>query len=267
MIVIASHEPILVHGVAIQRTKSMPHDSYANFAPLYDFEMNNPFTKGYYKFWQQHLAAATKKHKIKLTTLIDLACGTGNTTIPWVKKVKHVIGVDISRRMLAQARRKSKQVRWIQQDISHLDLNKKADAITCHYDALNHILEPRQLQQAFKKISDHLQPKGLFTFDLNTEVAFHWLHQREKLFQSGKHYYMTSNRYNPKIKIVEFRQLWFVKEGNRYKKVDVRVKERAYSDAEIRSMLKKAGLRLLSIKAQKNINGKASRQLYLAQRL
>jgi hypothetical protein len=60
--------------------------------------------------------------------------------------------------------------------------------------------------------------------------------------------------------------LWFVKKGKGYYKREVTVQERAYPDSEIRRMLKNAGLRLLKVTAQREVEGMPSRMLYQARR-
>jgi ubiquinone/menaquinone biosynthesis C-methylase UbiE len=82
--------------------------------------------------------------------MVDLACGTGNTTIPLTRRRGWtVIGVDRSEAMLREARKKSRRVRWYRQDLRKLDLKERADVVTCHFDALSHILVPQDLQRVF----------------------------------------------------------------------------------------------------------------------
>ncbi len=73
--------------------------------------------------------------------------------------------------MLRQARKKSDRVRWYCQDIRKLRLEERAEAATCHFDALNHILSPEELQQVFHRVAGILDPRGSFLFDISTE---HW---------------------------------------------------------------------------------------------
>jgi trans-aconitate methyltransferase len=50
--------------------------------------------------------------------LVDLACGTGNSTVPWtLRRGLHVVGVDSSEAVLRVARRKSPAVRWYREDL------------------------------------------------------------------------------------------------------------------------------------------------------
>jgi SAM-dependent methyltransferase len=168
--------------------------------------------------------------------------------------------------MLREARKKSRRIRWYCQDLIKLDLKERADVITCHFDALNHILARQALQQVFRKVAQTLNAGGLFQFDMNTEYWLQWLRGREKLFWVGQNYMMAYNEFDPKQRVATFHQLWFVKKGRRYQKREVTVQERAFSPSELRQMLKKAGLRLLKQEIQRQIEGKPIRMLYLARR-
>jgi hypothetical protein len=118
----------------------------------------------------------------------------------------------------------------------------------------------------FVRVARVLNEGGLFQFDMNTEHWFRWLQAHEKLFRVGSHFFMAHNNYDPKRRIATFHQLWFVKRGHIYRKREIVVMERAYGIAEIRRMIKKAGLRLLKLKVQSKLEGKPIRMLYLTQK-
>lgn len=242
-------------------------DPYAGLASLYDGMAREPGIRRLYGEWRAALLAAAKAHGVRGRTLVDLACGTGNSTIPWARRRGWtVVGVDRSAAMLREARRKSSKVRWVQQDLTALDLKMRADFVTCHFDALNHVLETSDVQRAFRRVAGLLRHGGLFQFDLNTVHMLRWLNGREKLFRTGPHQFMASNAFDEKTGVATFRQLWFVETGRLYQRRNIVVHERAFADAEIRSMLRRAGLRLRTVTAQVRIEGKPARKLYLAVR-
>lgn len=138
--------------------------------------------------------------------------------------------------------------------------------VTCHFDALNHILVPQDLQKVFFNVARILNEGGLFQFDLNTEHLFRWLRVHEKLYRLPPNYFVSTNEYDSRRRIATFHQLWFVKKRRSYEKRDVKVQERAYSTGEIHRLLKEAGLRLLKLKVQRKLEGKAIRMLYLVQK-
>ena len=242
-------------------------DPYKDLAAVYDEMTADPEIQQFYRYWRELLLQAISERKLKVRTLVDLMCGTGNATIPWIRRAGCcVVGVDGSAAMLRQAGKKSDRVRWYCQDIRRLRLKERAEAATCHFDALNHILSPEELQQVFHRVAGILNPGGLFVFDISTEHWFSWLHERDRLSTIGKNYMMASNRYDPKSRIVEFRQLWFVPRGRLYEKWLVRVKERPYTAAEIRVMARTSGFRVLTVKPQWVLEGKTVRLAFVLEK-
>jgi ubiquinone/menaquinone biosynthesis C-methylase UbiE len=226
-----------------------------------------PGIQAFYAEFQVSLRQAMKAHHVRPRVIVDLACGTGNTTVPWVAgSRKTVVGVDRSEAMLRVARRKSARVHWLRQDLERLRLDVRADVVTCHFDALNHVLETDGLQRVFANVARVLRPGGLFQFDLNTRFMLQWLSTSEKLFRVGPHAFTAYNEFDAATGIATFHQLWFVKQGRLFRKVEVSVRERAFDEAEIRGMLRSAGLRLARVSVQRRLKGRPIRKLYLAVR-
>jgi SAM-dependent methyltransferase len=61
---------------------------------------------------------------------------------------------------------------FVQSDLCDMKLDRTFDTITCLYDSLNYLTTPQMLQKAFGQINKHLQPNGLFIFDMNAPYAF-----------------------------------------------------------------------------------------------
>lgn len=110
-------------------------------------------------------------------TLIDLACGTGSHAVLQANGGTYVIGIDLSAAMLhqAQIRAAGRPIDFIQADMRTFDTHKPVDAVTCLYASLNHLLDPQDLTETFKRVAAHLRPGGAFVFDLNSEHAFQTL--------------------------------------------------------------------------------------------
>ncbi len=242
-------------------------DQYAALAPLYDGMARDPGIQALYTRWREALLETAHARGLDIRVLVDLACGTGNSTIPWTRR-RHwtVIGVDRSAAMLAAARRKPSRVRWSRQDLTRLRLRERADAVTCQFDALNHILDAGDLERVFRNTAAILRPGGLFQFDLNTIAWLRWLHDRDKFFRVGRHVFTAVNTFDKASGVATFRQVWFVRTGRSYQRRDVAVRERAYTDGFLRAALRRAGFRVLSIAPQVTIDGQVMRKLYQAVR-
>jgi len=203
-------------------------DEYKNIAKSYDKQLKDKLTRDMYAEWRNELKKSIKKYGVKTGTLIDLGCGTGITTIPWIKEFDRVIGVEVSKPMLKQAIKKSSQVKWINQDIIKLKIKEKTDAVICHFDVLNHILRKRDLQKVFNNVYEILKDGGLFIFDMMSPESFVWLKR---------------------------------------KGMD-KISERSYSKEEIKKMLTRGGFKILNIKKQKTMewDGKPKRGIFLVKK-
>ena len=242
-------------------------DPYRELAPLYDLMTADPGIQAFYAEFLASIRGAAKAHHIRPRVIVDLACGTGNTTVPWASGAgRTIVGVDRSEAMLRVARRKPARVRWVRQDLERLRLDVRADVITCHFDALNHVLDAGALQRVFLNVARILRPGGLFQFDLNTRFMLQWLSTSEKLFRVGPHAFTAFNEFDAASGIATFHQLWFVKRGRLFRKFEASVRERAFDDAAVRRMLRAAGLRLERTTVQRRLKGRPIRKVYLAVR-
>ncbi|HEU4754150.1 MAG TPA: class I SAM-dependent methyltransferase, partial [Armatimonadota bacterium] len=101
--------------------------------------------------------------------VLDLACGTGNVLRELLRRGYEAEGADASPAMIEVARRKfpADVPLWCQ-DARFLDLpSPPFDACVCLFDSLNYLLEPADLQRAFRAIHRHLKPGGSLVFDMN----------------------------------------------------------------------------------------------------
>ena len=240
-------------------------DPYASIAPQYDDLAALPGVRDFYPEWRRALLNAARTHGVVIRTLVDLACGTGNTAIPWAERRGWTVaGVDASAAMLRVARRKSRAVRWYHQDLSRFRMDRRADAVTCHGDALNHLLDARRLARAFRTAAALLEDGGLFLFDLNTAAFMRWVDGRQTVFHAGRNVCIASNAFDRARAVATFHHTWFVAKGRMFAKREVTVRERAYADSDVRRMLRAAGFTVASVTTQREIDGQPSRLLYTA---
>ncbi|MGI6712475.1 MAG: class I SAM-dependent DNA methyltransferase [Bacillota bacterium] len=80
---------------------------YQGLALIYDSLMENID----YQEWAEYIKTLTGKYRKEISSVLDIACGTGNTSIPLAQYGWRVTGVDISLPMLQQARNKAGEAR------------------------------------------------------------------------------------------------------------------------------------------------------------
>ncbi len=100
--------------------------------------------------------------------LLDLACGSGNLSLPLKNKGYNVTGCDLSPDMLTAAARKESDIRWLCNDMTQLSFNKEFDCVVCALDSLNHLESREEIFETFKGIFAALKPGGVFAADMNT---------------------------------------------------------------------------------------------------
>jgi SAM-dependent methyltransferase len=137
--------------------------SYEAFARFYDAVQGDRSEA--LPFVRPHLAGAA--------SVLELACGTGSI-LAHLRSEFEVVGVDLSPEMLEVAREKVPGVELVLADMTSVRLGRTFDAVLCLYDAVNHLLEWEQWESLFDTAAVHLQPGGVFVFDVNDEERLDW---------------------------------------------------------------------------------------------
>jgi SAM-dependent methyltransferase len=149
-------------------TAAPPRDAYERLAPLYD-----AFTAASdYELWTDHVLGLAASHGWAGRTVLDVACGTGKSLVPFANRGYETVGTDASRAMLAVAARKLPGVRLVEADMRRLPALGRFDLVTCFDDSLNHLLDEAGLVAALAAMAANLAPVGLLVFDLNTLLAY-----------------------------------------------------------------------------------------------
>ncbi|WP_145341045.1 methyltransferase domain-containing protein, partial [Staphylococcus condimenti] len=66
-----------------------------------------------------------------------------------------VTGMDISVDMLSIASQKTNQVKWIEGNMTHFNLNKKFNMITIFCDSLNYLETLNDVKMTFERVYQH----------------------------------------------------------------------------------------------------------------
>ena len=141
---------------------------YSFFARFYDELTQNVD----YERRAEHFSALLLSYGIKSGTVLDLACGTGTLTSLISARGYDMIGVDSSPDMLSQAQNRAfeegQNILFLCQQMQTLDLFGKIDAALCTLDSINHLTEPEDVRETFRRLGTFIRPGGMFIFDVNT---------------------------------------------------------------------------------------------------
>lgn len=139
--------------------------AYDVFAPFYD-----EFTAHHrYDEWTEALEKlAVSRARLSGKRLLDVACGTGKSFMPFLSRGYAVTACDISPEMVSVARRKAgNSAAVFVADMRELDDVGQFDFVTCLDDAINY-LEPDELVPTFEGFRRNLAPAGVVIFDVNS---------------------------------------------------------------------------------------------------
>lgn len=220
-------------------------ECYKEFAHIYDELINSDIN---YKEWASQILKICDELKVNRKDYLDLACGTGNITGELVSEFNNTWAVDLSYDMLTEAETKLRgnrnNIKFVCQDITELNLNRKFDLITCCLDSTNYILEDSSLKEYFSGVLNHLKDEGIFIFDINsyyklTEVLGNNVYN----YDDENVTYIWQNSLEDDI--VDMYLTFFVKQGELYKRFDEQHSERAYKCEEIERILQEIGLEIV----------------------
>jgi SAM-dependent methyltransferase len=116
--------------------------------------------------------------------LLDVACGTGKSFLPFVRRGYDVTACDISPEMLEHARVKAGgRAEVLSADMRDLPDLGPFDLVTCIDEPINYLLDPADVAATFASVDRSLREGGLFVFDVNTLHAFRSIFARDECYE------------------------------------------------------------------------------------
>ncbi len=221
---------------------------YSDFAEVYD-RLQDADYEAFVNFYEQIFKKFGKEPKL----VLDLACGTGNITIPMAKRGYDMIGLDLSCEMLNIARDKAKKedldILFLNQDMSDMELYGTVDAMVCALDGVNYLTDPSDLRHLFKLLKNFLDPDGLFIFDISTEYKLKkTLGENTYVNEEDDIYYVWRSEFFEDEKICEMELNFFCRdEDGRYRRFDEYQSQRAYLPEEITKIANEENLNVTAV--------------------
>ena len=143
--------------------------AYDAFAPHYD-----AFTAHHdYDTWTTTLERLARAHGLRGARLLDVACGTGKSFLPFLDRGYEVTACDISPAMAERAAAKAgDRARVEVHDMRALPRLGEFDLVCCLDDAVNYVLSAQELEATFAGLARNLAPGGVVVFDANSLAAY-----------------------------------------------------------------------------------------------
>ena len=169
-------------------------------------------------------------------------------------------------------KKKNYEILYLNQDMREFELYGTVAAVVSVCDSMNYITEKEDLLQTFKLVRNYLDPGGVFIFDMNTPYYY-----RKKLGEQticenrDEGSFIWENYYDPDTKINEFDMTIYIRRNSEgqnasktskdkktagktqadtatyYERFEETHFQRAYSIAEVKALLKKAGLKDIKV--------------------
>ena len=205
-----------------------------------------------YRGWVEYLQRILEHYKYQPKTVLDLCCGTGSVSLILAGMDYQVSGIDISAGMIECAGSKAVgqglRADFHVQDAAELRLGKRFDLVVSLFDSLNYILDAAALQNAFYRVYEHLQPGGLFIFDMNTELALAGRYFDQNNLGSGAPViYEWRSAYDHDTGMCAVHMSFVYRRRGEEKHVRIVHHQRAYGVDEITEMLRTSGLDVLAV--------------------
>jgi ubiquinone/menaquinone biosynthesis C-methylase UbiE len=215
--------------------------NYVTFAEIYDKFSGNPKL---YKDWLNYISKRTTEYNIKPKKILDLACGTGNLSVPLSRKYE-VIGLDYSKEMLRVLKKKNSKIKTIHADMRRFK-SPKVDLVISAYDSINYIITNKDLLKVFKNVYQTLNTSGIFIFDINSYDRIILNSKNPKNWWKFNHYYIFDEHIN-KGKLWTIKFHIFELKNKKYNLFEETHTERAYRITEIKNTLKKSGFKNIKV--------------------
>ena len=223
--------------------------AYDAFAPFYDILTEHQD----YDWWWSVLLPLAEAAGLPGDRVLDVACGTGKSLGPLIARGWSAVGVDVSEGMLAEARRKlGPEVRLIERDMRTLPTLGVFDLVCALNDAVNYVLDERDLVETFAGFRRNLVPGGVVVFDANTIGTFRGY--GALVHQSPGHILVVEGYSGDEFQQGELMRSDFVvleqRDGFSWHCHRSPHFQRHHPDTEIRRALRTAGLELVGVYGQ-----------------
>lgn len=223
-------------------------DSYNEFAEVYDLFMEEVD----YNSWCIYIVKIFELYGVEPGRILDIACGTGNITIPMSISGYEMWGLDLSSSMLSLAENKARaskqKIMFLNQDMTQMNLREKFQAVLCMCDGVNYVTEEEDLKNYFSAVYKSLEQKGIFIFDISSynkirNILGNNTFHEEK---NNKHY-IWNNNFDEDSDTIEMDLIFFVPQGELYRKFEEHHVQKAYKWEYLFRLIKNTGFEQIRV--------------------
>src|SRR4051812_20949517 len=219
-------------------------------APYYD-----AFTASYaHKAWLEGLGRELRALGLTGSRVLDVACGTGKSSLPLLELGYEVSACDVSPTMVAIARERLglPRDRVFVADMRRLPALGQFDAVTCLDDAVNYLLTEGDVRATFAGIGRALRPGGLFAFDVNSLRTYGGVFVTETEVERRDATFVWRGEPRRRISAAQLYRatVEIAPKGNGHGRIESVHTQRHYPRDTIERLVRAAGLRAVTVFSQ-----------------
>lgn len=216
------------------------------------FSYDGLMADGAYRRRVEFLERLFKKSRLPVSTVLDLACGTGTVACLLAERGYRVIATDGSEEMLTQAAAKAAGLDtpplFIRQDMPRLRLLEPVDAAVSTLDSLNYLTRERDLRETFRRVYRWLQPGGQFIFDVNTPWKLRRMDGQMYMDETEESFCAWRTFFSERTEICTYQvDLFRLRPDGAWQRDCEEHRERAWSGEMLRRCLAEAGFSAVTI--------------------
>ncbi len=176
---------------------------YSIFAEYYDVIMSDID----YESWFNYVLDICSKFGLNVSSVIELACGTGATLKYFALNGYRCTGIDKSRFMIDKAKQKMKGLSHIPElcvgDMTNYKSPKLYELVYSFNDSVNYLVDIKSLTDFLYTAYDLLQKGGLLIFDSSTEYNI-IKNFSDPIYEEYKTFsFLWNNYYNKNTRMVK----------------------------------------------------------------
>ncbi len=226
---------------------------YDCLAPFYD-----DFTSAYaYEAWIDAIEQRAIALGLKGNRALDLACGTGKSTLPLALRGYEVRGCDISEGMIDEARRKLPELAgaFSVADMRDLPELGEFDFVLCLDDAINYLLSDEDLEAAFAGVARVLAPDGMLAFDVNSLATYRTSFAQTEVREQGGIFFAWRGEATPTFQPAEGAsatvEIFAQRADGLWERRTMRHVQRHHPRSAVVTALERGGLELCAVYGQR----------------
>lgn len=187
------------------------------------------------------------EQKIDRGLVVDLGCGSGILAEQVSAAGYDVLGIDISRAMLAIARRRAPRASFRRQSLLDVEI-PPCVAVAAVGEGLNYLFDAhnslRRLAKLFSRIHVELPTGGVFMFDIATPGRIRGVGPQRKFWEGDDWTALVEAEEDRKHRTVVRRITSFRRVGRLYRRGYEEHRQRLFERSEIAPLLRHAGFRV-----------------------